>query len=424
MPEKSSILADRFGKLILTEMRGISFEVRTWAEIIKNVVDQEYKKYWDDHMARMRSSSSYMRPYRRNSMFFGDTSGTDYSYSGEDDDYFYGDYNFNGSYNYQTQKPKTKTKITANDLAFMDVTEINEIINTVMTFHNLKYENFIDMKSDEIVKLYNQAIEQQEPEVVEPPVAEQPKEELPKVEETPPIPQPTQIIINGKDYPEAYEKFSVDKWVISDQQPTEYDHLKSGYQENGEYTVFINCVLSSISSYVLIHEIKHAYQDWQRISTNHPPLKQSKELQQLYTKDFERFILSHRGGYNLDSLDSVISAYYMSSNAEITAYLESEYDDIMGKSSGVQSGGLYNLAQRMLKFDTNNVERYTKPKKLQNRWTEIITDYDIPLFRKFKNVFDFLKYTEKLFNKKGKYIINKIDKLKTMELPKSDQPST
>ena len=53
MSEKVTTLADIFSKTLLQEVRGISFEVRAWANIIKSVVDAEYKKYWDDYQSRL-----------------------------------------------------------------------------------------------------------------------------------------------------------------------------------------------------------------------------------------------------------------------------------------------------------------------------------------------------------------------------------
>jgi len=365
MSQKSSILSDYFGKLILKEVRGISFEVRAWANIIKDVIDSEYKKY------------------------------SDYNFMGDFD---------NGEGFDQTMNQLTdKRELTVADLLAMNKDEIDNILAHIMDYHKLKYERVINLKPNEAVSLYNQIID---------------KDKINKESEKP-ITKSTQIIINGRDYPEAFAKFSVDKWVISDKQPTEYDHVKSGYQDNGEYVVFINCGLNSASLFVLIHEIKHAYQDWQRMSKGKPPIRQSKEMQQLYTKDFEKFLLSHQGGFHLKTLDSVIYAYYVSSDAEIAAYLEGAYDDLHGGSSYPQfAGKLRELGRNMANFKASQVDSDTPPKSLQKRWAKIIEDYNIPLFRKFKNVFDFLKYTERKFNKKGQYIVKKVDKLRTIQIPR------
>ena len=359
MSEKSSILADRVGKIIINEMRGISSEVREWASIIKDVVDGEYKKYLDDQNKRFK-------PYHMGNSFGFNTG--------------------------------NKNKISEEDLALMDSFEVDQILDDIMYFHNLSFTKIMELKPKDVVKYYNQI-----------PKGFNLNEEV----TGDPIPKPTQIIINGKDYPNLYDRFSVDKWVITDKSLTEYDHVNSGYKD-GEYTVLINCQMSNISMYVLIHEIKHAYQDWQRMSKNRPPIRDSKEIQQLYTKDFEKYILSHRGSYTLNTLDSIISAYYMSSDAEITAYLEGAYDEIHNNQTQ-PAGNIYEFGKSMVKFKASDVEPKVKPTDLQKKWKDIIDNYDIPLFRKFKNVFDFLKYTEKLFNKKGGYIVNKVDKLRTMD---------
>lgn len=389
MSEKSSILSDYFGKILLKEVKGISFEVRAWAQIIKDVVDGEYKKYLDSYREQSMN--------RFGGMSFGPNTNSqfanrDMQYMDQDDDWWYGLENMNTG------------PITEKDLAVMNQREIDDILDVIMHYHKeLAYHQIIDLKPPEIVKLYNQTLLSEAKNIFIP-------------DDKPTIERPTQIIINGKDYPEAFANFSVDKWVISDNQPSEYDHIKSGYQDNGEYTVFINCSMNDVSLFILTHEVKHAYQDWQRISKNKPPIRDSKELQQLYTKDFEKFLLSHRTNYQLQLLDSVIAAYYMSSNAEITAYLEGAYDEIQLKHK-IPVASLYELGLNMVKFNAHQVEINTPPESLQKRWVKIITEYDIPLFRKFKNVFDFLKYTEKRFNKTGRYIVKKVDKLRTIEQP-------
>lgn len=389
MSKNVSILADYFGKSLLNEVRGISFEVREWATIIQNKVEAEMKLYWDSYNERARNQS-YMFNYRGWS-----------SFGGYHDD-FYG----------STYQPPTK-HITEKDLAIMDQQEIDDTIDAISVFYKLPFEDVFDLSPAEIVNKYNQIKYHQIPNNQPEPPKEDPKTETP---DKPEVTRPKQVIINGKDYPEAYEKFKVDKWVIGDSQPTEYNHRDSGYQDDGTYTVFINCDFDRISMYILIHEIKHAYQDWQRISKKRPPIRQSKELQQFYNQDFEDFLLSHRAGYDLRSLDSVIAAYYISSSPEITAYLEGSYDDLKGSEaqSPQGAGKLRDAAVHMVNFKASQVERQTTPATLQKRWKKINKDYNIPLFRKFKNVFDFLKYTERLFNKKGKYIVKKVDKLKTL----------
>lgn len=364
-------------KKLIKEVRGISFEVRAWAIIINDRIKSEYQKYWDDYNERMKSQrATYQLPTKND------------SFSRQSLDNF----DFSGYLGYGE-------KITKGDLSVMDPMEIDDVFETIIFYHKIRYDEIFDMSGDEIAELYNQTLDST-------PIKEGVSGDA--------IPKPKQIIINGSDYPDAFSKFAVDKWVITNQQPTEYDHVNSGYQSNGEYTVFINCSMDNVSMFVLIHEIKHAYQDWQRQSKNRPAIRNSKEVEQLYTKDFEKYILSHRAGYDLTTMESIISAYYMSSNAEITAYLEGIYDELYSGEKQPASG-LYQLGLKMMKFKKVNIEASTQPEILQKKWTSIINDYDVPLFRKFKSVFDFLKYTERKFNQKGRYIVSKIDKLRTLD---------
>lgn len=85
-----------------------------------------------------------------------------------------------------------------------------------------------------------------------------------------PQPKIDKIEINGKDFPEAYKDFKVDKWVITSSGRIEYDHWKSGYDKDGNYVVYLNMPMSSIGGSALVHEIKHAYDDWNRMSKGAP----------------------------------------------------------------------------------------------------------------------------------------------------------
>ena len=75
-----------------------------------------------------------------------------------------------------------------------------------------------------------------------------------------------QIEIEGKYFPEAYKDFSVDKWIIKNSNRIEYDHRESGYDKDGNYLVYLNMPLYSVGGSALNHEIKHAFDDWNRIS--------------------------------------------------------------------------------------------------------------------------------------------------------------
>jgi len=220
-------------------------------------------------------------------------------------------------------------------------------------------------------------------------------------------PQPTlqQVIIDGQQYPEAYEKFKVDKWVINNSGRIEYDHRESGYKD-GEYTVVLNMPMSSIGGSMLVHEVKHAYDDWNRISKGYPSINDSWEVQNIYTPDFERLVLG--GSYKLSPmLHPIIRYYYLGSKLETPAYLENEYDN----------AGFTNyrdIAKKLMNFKVSNfTNKKGEPAKgLQDSWTNMLIDYNIPYFRKYPDVMDFLRATEKYFNKRGRDIMKRIDKMR------------
>lgn len=220
-------------------------------------------------------------------------------------------------------------------------------------------------------------------------------------------PKIDKIEIDGKDFPEAYNNFKVDKWVITNSGRLEYDHGKSGYNDDGEYIVYLNMAISSVGGSALVHEIKHAYDDWNRMSRGAPPLRDGWEIQNIYTSDFEKLVLG--GSFKLSPmLHPIIRYYYLGSKLESPAYLENEYDN-----SGL--GGDYRgTAKKLMSFKASSfLNKKGQPAKgLQESWTKLITEYDIPFFRKFKNVVDFLNYTEKYFNKRGRDIIKRIDKMR------------
>jgi hypothetical protein len=222
-----------------------------------------------------------------------------------------------------------------------------------------------------------------------------------------PQPKIDSIEINGKDFPDAYEDFKVDKWVITNSNRIEYDHRKSGYDKDGNYVVYLNMPMLSIGGSALVHEIKHAYDDWNRMSKGAPPIRAGWEIKNIYTPDFEKLILG--GSFKLNPmLHPIIRYYYLGSKLETPAYLENEYDNTY------MTGSYRDTAKKMMNFKASNfLNKKGQPAKgLQESWTELITNYDIPFFRKFKNVVDFLKYTEKHFNKRGRNILKRIDKMR------------
>jgi hypothetical protein len=238
-------------------------------------------------------------------------------------------------------------------------------------------------------------------------------------------PKIDKIEINGKDFPQSYEDFNVDKWIITNSDRIEYDHWKSGYNDAGEYVVYLNMPMSSIGGSALIHEIKHAYDDWNRMRKGKPAIRDGWEIKNIYTPDFEKLVLG--GSFKLSPmLHPIIRYYYLGSKLEAPAYLENEYDSPV-------MGSYRDTAKKLMNFKASNfLDKQGNPAKgLQESWTKLITEFNIPFFRKFKNVVDFLNYTEKYFNKRGRDILKRIDKMKyvhgkpmTVQAPPKVYPKT
>ena len=213
-----------------------------------------------------------------------------------------------------------------------------------------------------------------------------------------------ELVINGHDYPELYNKFSVDKWVFKNANRIEYDHWNSGYdKETGEYVVYFNVPIRGLSIDMFIHEIKHAYDDWNRMSNKGKPIRDSKEVKNIYTKDFEKLLLNDITKFN--QLGFIIRLYYLGSKLETPAYLENEFDS-------PKLATYRNVALRLIKFNLNQYfnNKNEPAKGLEDEFVDLLINYDIPLFRKFKNVKDFLVYTKKYFNRRGRDILKRIDK--------------
>ena len=216
------------------------------------------------------------------------------------------------------------------------------------------------------------------------------------------IEPPSEVTIDGKDFPNLYKDFAVDKWILKNSTRIEYDHWKSGYNDKGEYIVYFNVPLSSMSESAFIHEIKHAYDDWNRMRSGGKPIRDTWEIKNIYTKDFEKLLLS--GTYEFPQLQPIIKNLYMGSKLETPAYLENEYDIDMGYGE---------LGRKLMNFKASTyLNKKGNPAKGLEEEFQKIKKYDIPLFKKFNNVVELLNWLEKYFNKRGKDIFRRVTKMK------------
>lgn len=222
---------------------------------------------------------------------------------------------------------------------------------------------------------------------------------------TPYIPPMNEVIVDGKKYPEQYKKFSVDKWVMKSSNRIEYDHWHSGYDEEGNYIVYLNIPITSMSQGAFIHEIKHAYDDWNRMSHGGKPIRDSWEIKNIYTPDFEKLVLG--GSSRYPQLGPLIRYFYLGSKLETPAYLENEYDNAMVDYEGV--------GRKLKNFTIDSYfnKKGEPAKGLEEEFKEL-QKLNIPLFKKYNNVTDFLNWVKKYFNERGEDIYRRVIKMKAV----------
>lgn len=214
------------------------------------------------------------------------------------------------------------------------------------------------------------------------------------------------LIVDGQDYPEQFEKFSVDYFVIDFNDWTNgYLDQSSGYDKDGNYVVHI-MVLNRFRNHnymrtILNHELKHAYQDWQRQRKGYPGIVDSKESKELYTDDFVKVVK--------DRIDvgvffkEILKYYYLLSDLELNAFIENVYDkDILN-----------DYRKMVSKLRSANIARLAyeeDPDDIQKNW-EKLSSLNIPLVKKYKNYTSFLSDSAKYFKKRSEEVIRKIDKM-------------
>ncbi len=220
---------------------------------------------------------------------------------------------------------------------------------------------------------------------------------------TPYIPPLEEVVVFGENWPEEFKEFSVDMWVLKNSTRIEYDHYKSGYADSGEYIVYLNVPLASMSESAFIHEIKHAYDDWNRMRHGGKPIRDTWEVKNIYTKDFEKLILGGSNSY--PQLGPIIRNFYLGSKLEAPAYLENEYDNAMIDYEDV--------GRKMMKFKASTyLDKRGNPAKGLEAEFARVQKHDVPLFKKFKNVVEFLYWVEKYFNKRGRDIFKRVAKMR------------
>ena len=214
------------------------------------------------------------------------------------------------------------------------------------------------------------------------------------------------LIVDGQDYPKQYKKFSVDYFVIDFNDWTNgYLDKTSGYDKDDNYVVHI-MVLNKFRNHeymrtILNHELKHAYQDWQRQRKGYPKITYSKESQELYTDDFIRAVK--------DKVDvgaffkEILKGYYLLSDLELNAFMENVYDrdTLNDYRKMIKRLKNINLIEELQTEDETQIEHY---------WSTL-KSLDIPFIKKYKDYYSFLDASTKYFRRRTDEVLHKINKL-------------
>jgi len=213
------------------------------------------------------------------------------------------------------------------------------------------------------------------------------------------------LIIDGYDHPEAFDGFPIDYVVIDFYDKlTGYGQKYSGYDKDGNYVVLLYVqpkLLQGQGGYslksVLNHEMKHAWDDYNRLSKGLPSIDNTKETKELYNKDF---ILMLSDQNVQGPIKEVLKYYYYLSKLETTAYLENVYDE----------NPVYEKIVR--EIVSKDFEPFKERFDLDVNWHLMNTAYNIPLLKKFKSPKEFIDYSSEELRSRAIKMIKKINKMK------------
>lgn len=214
------------------------------------------------------------------------------------------------------------------------------------------------------------------------------------------------VIVDSQDYPELFENFSFDYLVIDfNDFSNGYLTKTSGYDKNGYYVVHL-MILNKFKQHpylktILNHELKHAYQDWQRQSKGYPTIEQTKENIEIYTEDFMN-ILKDRIPMN-SFFKKILRNYYFLTNLESDAYLENIYD----KDQNVMYD---NIVRDIMKYDPSKELDLANEDDLEENWQKLLK-LDLPFLKKYKNYRDFVYKSADYFKNKSSKILKRINKI-------------
>lgn len=209
-------------------------------------------------------------------------------------------------------------------------------------------------------------------------------------------------IIYGRDYPELYQQFPVDVFYIQNTPGYgAYDENNSGYDKNGVYVVWLYMPFENAND-ALSHELRHAFEDYNRISKGKPRISQTKETQDFYNADFVKLLTGKIPGY-FDPFRQILTALYTTSKLEESAYTDTVVDTDLPI--------LFRL-QKILKRDYLNPRDLKNDKDVRKRWEKLKTLVDIPILNRFDDYMDFIKWADAHIQKRAWNMYKKLLKVK------------
>ena len=210
------------------------------------------------------------------------------------------------------------------------------------------------------------------------------------------------LLIDLSKYPQLGTDLSNNTIIINEGVNNEYLHNDSGYDKiKGKYISYIKLNFSNLTIDSLLHELKHCYVDWCIYNNGGNPIKETKEVKDLYTSDFQKLLTTDK--YKIPNLIDILFNFYYSSKLEIPSFLENHFFD----SEVIK---YKEKIKNLLYFDK---EKYNTKKCIKE--FNIIKSYDIPKFNKFHTYESFLNYCEKFFKIRGEYTLKKINKVEYLK---------
>lgn len=217
-------------------------------------------------------------------------------------------------------------------------------------------------------------------------------------------------VIKGREYPKEYKSFPIDYLHFQVDPRYEngamYDENKSGYDKNDQYHVyFVFGDQANQSS--LNHELKHAFEDFKRMSKGRTPLRQTKEVINYFSGDFDKLMLSPRSMEHFEPFAFLITGLYYTSKIERSAYSETVYDE------PVFAGVIKTIKGILREANSSYILfQHSRPSDfLEKKWAEFKENYHIPITDRFTNYEDFIKWSCNTIQYQGIKTIKKLQKV-------------